>query len=262
MLEWKLKEHRLLRKMGVNHNLMMDLLSKNYRKKYFKIYNEKPIEIARSLGCLFSEKTPGWALREIFVEEIYNVDGFVPAKGDIVADIGVFYGDSSIYWSKVKQARVIAFEALTSNFLVLKENIDLNNASIKAYNVALGDGNNIRASEDGKMLSTDTGGDYIQTKRLDDFSFDRLDLIKIDVEGFEESVLQGSLNTLAKFQPKIIIETHSKNLGIKCNDLIVKQGYVLERVIKASVKPAKGSWMDQVENRFYLPASAVRNNIH
>ena len=255
MLEWKFKEHRLLRKMGVNHNLMMDLLSKNYRKKYFKIYNEKPIEIARSLGCLFSEKTPGWALREIFVEEIYNVDGFVPAKGDIVADIGAFYGDSSIYWSKVKQASVIAFEALTSNFLVLKENIDLNNASIKAYNVALGDGNNIRASEDGKMLSTDTGGDYIQTKRLDDFSFDRLDLIKIDVEGFEEMVLHGSVNTISTHRPKIIIETHSKYLASRCNDFIINQSYILTKIVRSSVKIVKGSWMDQVENRFYIPDS-------
>ncbi len=123
--------------MGVNHGLMLDIFSKDYRKKYFKIYNEKPVEIARSLGCLFSEKTTGWAIREIFVEEMYNVDGSVPAKGDVVADIRLFYGDSSIYRSRVNQVSVVAFEALTSNFLVLKENIDLNRASIVAYNSAL-----------------------------------------------------------------------------------------------------------------------------
>ena len=255
MLEWKFKEHRLLWKMGVNHNLMMDLFSKNYRKKYFKIYNEKPIEIARSLGCLFSEKTPGWAIREIFVEEIYNVDGFVPAKGDVVADIGAFYGDSSIYWSKVKQASVVAFEALTSNFLVLKENIDLNRASIVAYNSALRDGGIIKALDDGTMLSTNNGGEYIKTKRLDEFQFDKLDLIKIDVEGFEESVLRGATNTISKFRPRIIIKTHSKYLARRCNDLIINQGYILKKVVRSSVKPVRGSWMDQVENRFYISDS-------
>lgn len=45
---------------------------------------------------------------------------------------------------------------------------------------------------------------------VDQLSFTRLDLIKIDVEGFEWPVLRGSEQTITKFRPHIIFEFNSE----------------------------------------------------
>ena len=37
----------------------------------------------------------------------------------------------------------------------------------------------------------------------------RIDLVKIDVEGFEHEVLRGARDTLARFRPKLIVEWHN-----------------------------------------------------
>jgi len=51
----------------------------------------------------------------------------------------------------------------------------------------------------------------------------RVDLVKIDVEGAEMSVLRGMAGTLTRFRPRLIIEIHPKNLesfGTKPADVI------------------------------------------
>jgi FkbM family methyltransferase len=51
--------------------------------------------------------------------------------------------------------------------------------------------------------------------RLDDLEFDPVSLIKIDVEGHEEAVLNGSINTLEKHRPALIIESENRrNPGV------------------------------------------------
>lgn len=123
------------------------------------------------------------SLREIFTQGIYNIEGFTPAKGQVVLDVGANYGDSSIWWAKKFGAKVVAFEPLNDVFIELEKNIELNCADVIAYNVAIGNGEEISGNSQGRMFSA--GGDLkIKTKRLDDYSFDRVDLLKIDVEIF------------------------------------------------------------------------------
>ena len=43
-------------------------------------------------------------------------------------------------------------------------------------------------------------------KKLDDYKINKLDFIKIDVEGFENKVLAGGMNIISKFKPFILIE--------------------------------------------------------
>lgn len=43
-------------------------------------------------------------------------------------------------------------------------------------------------------------------KTIDDLSFNNIDFIKIDVEGYEAYVLEGGLKTIQKFKPYILIE--------------------------------------------------------
>ena len=247
-IKWKLREHSDLVRFGFMHNLLTDFISKRYRKASYNTWLEIPYKHTISKGFVFSENTPANALREIFVEEIYNIKGFTPAYGEVVVDAGANYGDSAIWWSRTFKAKVIAFEPLSEVFKVLEENIRLNKAEVTTYNVALGNGSLISGSSDGNMLSA--GGDLtMKAEKLDSYIFDRVDLLKIDVEGFEFDVLKGAENTISRFKPRIIIETHSKELRKKCHEFLSAHGYILKVEGRTVASKAKG--MDKVTNLFY-----------
>jgi hypothetical protein len=50
------------------------------------------------------------------------------------------------------------------------------------------------------------GKGTIPLKTLDSFNFTNIDMIKIDVEGFEEEILAGSLETIKHNRPIIVVE--------------------------------------------------------
>jgi FkbM family methyltransferase len=59
-------------------------------------------------------------------------------------------------------------------------------------------------------------GDH-ELRTLDSFKFDDIDFIKVDVEGSELYVLQGSKETIIKCKPIIVIEqkAHAEKFGLK-----------------------------------------------
>ena len=60
-------------------------------------------------------------------------------------------------------------------------------------------------------------------KWCNDNNITKIDLIKIDVEGFEMNVLKGGIQTLQKFKPKMFIELDDNNLkdvGSSAKELI------------------------------------------
>lgn len=247
-IRWKLEVHSELVKFGLKHNILSEVISREYRKNSYNTWLELPRKLAFSKGFVFSEGTPPKALREIFLEEIYNISGFTPAEDQVIIDVGANYGDSAIWWANTFKSKVIAFEPLKDVFGVLEENIRINNANVTAYNVALGNGDIIVGSSEGYMFSA--GGDLnMRTEKLDNYSFERVDLLKIDVEGFELEVLKGAENTIRKFNPRIIIETHSKELRRKCHEFLMTLGYRLK--VEGRTGYIKAPGMDRVTNLFY-----------
>ena len=206
---------------GIKHKLIRGLLSSNYRKSHYEKWLEYSQYVAKSKGFAFSENTPPNALREIFSDGIYDIRGFTSETNHMVVDVGANYDNSAIWWAKAFGSKVIAFEPLVNVFNVLEENIKLNDADVTAYNLALGNGEEISGSSDGNMFSS--GGDIkIRSEKLDSYSFKRADLLKIDVEGFEMDVILGAENTIRQFKPRIIIETLSKELRKKCHAFILR----------------------------------------
>jgi hypothetical protein len=112
-------------------------------------------------------------------------------------------------------------------YKILLKNIELNKLDIKAYNIAIGNGKTISANRNKDML-TAGNGKTIETRTLDSFNFDKVDLIKIDVEGLELSVLDGARETIGKFHPKIILETHTKELYKKSIEFLKDFNYNLK----------------------------------
>ena len=62
----------------------------------------------------------------------------------------------------------------------------------------------IITSEGGEVMSIISIDDYVNQKSLH-----RIDLIKIDVEGYGGHVLQGAVETLMRFKPAILMELHA-----------------------------------------------------
>ena len=247
-IQWKLEEHSELIKFSSGHSLFLDFFSKNYRKKSFERWLKIFVESALSQGFSFTKNTPPLSLKEIFTLGIYNIEGFTPSEGQQVLDVGASYGDSSIWWAKKFGAKVVAFEPLKDVFIALEKNVEINSVDVVAYNVAIGNGEEIAGKSKGGMFSA-RGDLKIKTKRLDEYSFDRVDLLKIDVEGFELDVIEGAIGTLKRFKPRVIIETHSRKLRSLCHETLSKLGYELK--VEGRTLIANTPGMDKVTNLFY-----------
>lgn len=68
----------------------------------------------------------------------------------------------------------------------------------------------------------------VSVKTLDSFNFNNVDLIKIDVEGHEYSVIQGAEKTIKKYKPLLIVEIEQRHIAAPIEvvfDLILKMGY-------------------------------------
>ena len=52
----------------------------------------------------------------------------------------------------------------------------------------------------------------VNSKKLDDITFDNeISFMKIDVEGHETEVIQGSENTIKRFKPTLLVEIEEKH---------------------------------------------------
>lgn len=148
-------------------------------------------------------------------------------KGSVVIDAGANIGNHALYYAKVCQAgRVLSFEPQEHVFSILQENIRLNelDGTIIPYRLAVGD-QNTRAAVDfrddhqvsKRLAQTNHGGVYLkeetegafEVRTLDSLfldSLDRLDFIKMDIQGFEAKAVRGGRRLIAKFKPVIQLE--------------------------------------------------------
>lgn len=121
--------------------------------------------------------------------------------GDTVIDVGANIGQTAIQ-SCLKAGRdgvVVAFEAHPRTFRFLQGNLKLNGCTqVQAKNLALGDAAGVLhfsdLSRDDMNEITASGTLAVPVQRLDAVvpAGTLIDLLKIDVEGFELPVLQGA----------------------------------------------------------------------
>ncbi len=181
-------------------------------------------------------------------------------KGDVIIDAGANIGLYSIFYSKLagKEGRVYSFEPDKTTNLLLKKNLQLNDCNnVQIFNAALSnkegyvemvaynfDSFKVSEGDAFKFIKEviDPGeGDkpgYINAFKLDNLkeinTLDKIDFIKIDVEGAELLVLQGSIQTILKYKPTIIFELSgrwTKRFNYKPYQVIVlmnELGYEME----------------------------------
>jgi len=177
--------------------------------------------------------------------ELKAIESFI-TNDAIFIDIGANFGLYTLHVSRLinKNGQIICFEPFSENFDSLTQNIVLNGLpNVHLENIAIGEKegvinlyydkreNNLGMvsatplergiTEEVKVVSLDT--------YLKNIHFNKIDLIKIDVEGFEYSVLSGMKNTLKSFHPSLLVEildgNESFNQNSTCENLLKEFGY-------------------------------------
>jgi FkbM family methyltransferase len=188
-----------------------------------------------------------------------SLDGFEPATSTVLrfffersasfVDVGANYGYYSILaalWNS--ELVVTSFEPVPQIYGGLTRNISLNGigSRVTAYPAALSD----RTGRATLFLPLSQSTDYestgtlaseswqsrqyspsfeVETLRFDDFERShpmKVDLVKIDVEDFEASVLRGMAETICRDRPFIVCEILTReHKNLKTKEILEQLGY-------------------------------------
>ena len=146
-----------------------------------------------------------------------------------IIDVGANFGYHTLLFSKEVKQNVLAFEPQLQNFKLLEKNIKDNNiTNVIPYNLACGDDNcDIQMpfiNKTGKykinmgdftpnIINDNTETTTTKSIILDEMDIkSQIDLIKIDVQGWEKKVLLGAYNILRIHKPILIVEFESFQL--------------------------------------------------
>ena len=136
-----------------------------------------------------------------------------------ILDIGANIGTHTIPFSKLAyRGHVHSFEPNEFSRKLLEKNLlDNKVTNVTSFPYAIGRNNgksyigsyNIAVPGNYGEMSTLHSSEYMEltdTMRLDAIKFERVDLIKMDIEGAEPEALKGAKHTLAKFLPTVFVE--------------------------------------------------------
>jgi FkbM family methyltransferase len=148
---------------------------------------------------------------------------FVP-PGGIAIDVGANLGEWAVPLARAVGAsgRVVCCEPNPVVAAALAATLRINNlgqAEVLQVAISSADGEGHLAIDPGDsgLSRLAAGGIVVPLRALDSLvaeaALDRLDLIKIDVEGHEASVLAGATQTLRRFRPALIFESGHEAAG-------------------------------------------------
>ena len=146
--------------------------------------------------------------------------------GQTVLDIGTNVGEVLLHFGRRvgPRGRAIGFEPNPATLEKCLRNIALNPSSnVEVHGVAIGDrpgqvmlGRPTETNAGADRIMSDGRGIRVQVTTLDAFvreqGLDRIDLVKIDVEGFDLNVLRGGEKTIERFRPILFVELSDSNL--------------------------------------------------
>ena len=211
------------------HNIYVRIYSNNYSFWYRSVDFD-------DLNMMCRENLKYW---ESSSREIFSI---LSRSAKTVIDIGSYTGIYALVAAKSNnKLRVIAFEPNPDLFAALKQNIKINSIKNCAtepfaldsepgqaylylnHDVHTSVGSLIQTSSAGKkMLVNKTTLDiYCENEKIEN-----IDLLKIDAEGYEINILQGSKLIIRNSIPIILMESLSKESLSSQYEFLSKLGYL------------------------------------
>jgi FkbM family methyltransferase len=143
-------------------------------------------------------------------------------EGDHVIDGGACYGDTALFFAHHagKKGRVYSFEFVNDNIRILEKNASINpelhdriqlvahplwsSSGVPVFYESNGPATNVSMN---KKISDKSF--EVPTASIDDLvgsgKIEKVDFIKMDIEGAEVEALKGAIKTITKFKPKLAI---------------------------------------------------------
>jgi len=229
-----------------------------------KYWKKNPIVKSYSLGLKFKLDLRDNSQRCLYFNGTYEPETLeflrnIIKENDVFVDIGAHVGIHALVVAKELKltggkGKVIAFEPTNDSFSSLQHNCLLNNLTIEAYNLALGDkkerteifGDRKWGKHDAAVRSLFGDGEVVQNVYMDTFdnwiidkNIDQINVVKMDVEGAEYKVLKGMVNTLRNMKPQYLIIEIKHSLLFKANieikdifEILNNLNYVNSKIIE------------------------------
>lgn len=193
------------------------------RVAYYEEFNAWEYKIE---GVSYFSSGPGWAYSHSFLlQQLKKLSCFkyLPQQGDIILDVGAGVGEETIIFSELVgvAGRVYGIEAHPKTFGALSKMVNLNKLqNVIIEQVALSDvPGTINLSDSDNSLANSVLSSTKQTFTikaitLDDFvdkhKIERIDLVKMNVEGAEQFIIRGMTKSISLV----------KNIAISCHDFL------------------------------------------
>lgn len=163
------------------------------------------------------------ALGEVFEAELMSIMAAMCDPGSQVLDVGGNVGMTALGFSHACDGgKVVAIEPVPRTFSILQQNTK-QAENVVALNFALGKtpgtvtmqghNDNLSGSFVADAFHIDERNHFsvdVDVKTLDqcfaELGLSRIDFIKIDVEGFELEVLEGAMEVIQRFKPRVVLE--------------------------------------------------------
>jgi len=182
---------------------------------------------------LDSEDSLRLSIKGVYEEAETNIIKKLINKGDVVIDIGANIGYYTLIFARLvgNEGKVFAFEPESVNFNLLKKNVELNGyQNVVLVKKAVSN----KTGQEKLYLSEDDKGAHsligeienrksiqIDCIKIDDYfrnNINKIDFIKLDIEGSEIEAIKGMSSVLKKI-PNIILMTEFNSYLLKKSDL-------------------------------------------
>lgn len=192
-------------------------------------------------AVLYGQNRPGFGVRKIYIyreayePEFEHLEKFLIPGGvflDVGGNTGAFTVKAAQFFRKQGGGTVVTVEPLPNMLAILQNNITANRfENVRLRSFCLGEQPgatdfwiNFNRPDSASLVGRDPGATHISTLvfRLDDVfpleKLDRLDYVKIDVEGAEAQVLAGARETFKKYRPIVQMEISIENSVLALTD--------------------------------------------